>query len=285
MTEFRSRRGWLARLFPWLAHVVLASSLGCGVDDGVHQAALRDLRQQKQLVAERDGQLRARNLEFTMVKRRLDALEAEKMKVEGALTNANLSVNELSRAHAQAEERAAQFRKLVTQFRKMTESGKLKVEIRDNRMIVSLGDRILFDPGKTQVKPEGAETLKQVTTILKEIRGRDFQVAGHTDNAPIRSVRYRSNWDLSTARAVEVVNFMIAAGMESGRLSAAGYGDQAPVGSNETPDGRSQNRRIEITLMPNLDDLPPISDDAKVASPSATKVDVAPPSTAATKAK
>ena len=240
---------------------------GCGTNDQVHQAALRDLQQQKQLTAERDRQIQARDQELQALKRRLEEADARSRNVEKALANATKSMEDLARAQAQAEARAAQFRQLVAQFRKMTESGKLKVEIRDNRMIVSLGDRILFDPGKTQIKGEGADTLKQVTAILKEVRGRDFQVAGHTDNMPIRSARFRSNWDLSTARAVEVVNFMVGSGMEASRLSAAGYADQAPLGSNETSDGRTKNRRIEITLMPNLDDLPPIADDSKTASP------------------
>jgi chemotaxis protein MotB len=237
---------------------LVASSISCGVDDQVHQAALRDLHQQKKLVFDRNAALGARDAEIEALKKRVAALESEKTGVSSALTDAKKTMEDLLRAQAQAEARAGQFRTLVERFRKMTESGKLKVEIRDNRMIVSLGDRILFDAGKTQVKKEGAETLKQVTAILKEVGGRDFQVAGHTDNAPMKSARYRSNWDLSTARAVEVVNFMIASGMEPGRLSAAGYSDQAPVASNETADGRSSNRRIEITLMPNLDDLPPI---------------------------
>jgi chemotaxis protein MotB len=239
-------------------------SAACGVDDQTHQAALRDLQQQKHLVSQRDGMLQSRDRELDDLRKRLAALEAEKTGANSALANAKKTMDDLTRAQAQAEARAAQFRTLVEQFRKMTESGKLKVEIRDNRMIVSLGDRILFDPGKTQVKKEGAETLRQVTEILKQVRGRDFQVAGHTDNAPIRSARYRSNWDLSAARAVEVVNFMITSGMEPGRLSAAGYSDQAPVAPNDTPEGRTNNRRIEITLMPNLDDLPPIAfDEAK----------------------
>lgn len=248
--------------------------VGCAADDQVHQAALRDLQQQKQITAERDSQIQARDREIQALKRQLEEAESRSQNVQKALANATRSMEDLARAQAQAEARAAQFRKLVAQFRKMTEAGKLKVEIRDNRMIVSLGDKILFDPGKTQIKKEGAETLKQVTAILKDVQGRDFQVAGHTDNMPIRSARFRSNWDLSTARAVEVVNFMVGSGMESGRLSAAGYADQAPLGSNDTPDGRTKNRRIEITLMPNLDDLPPIADDAKsppAESPRAPK--------------
>jgi chemotaxis protein MotB len=244
-------------------------SAACGVDDHTHQAALRDLQQHKQLVSQRDGLLQSKDRELDDLRKRLAALETDKAGANSALANAKKTMEDLTQAQAQAEARAAQFRTLVEKFRKMTESGKLKVEIRDNRMIVSLGDRILFDPGKTQVKKEGAETLKQVTEILKQVRGRDFQVAGHTDNAPIRSARYRSNWDLSAARAVEVVNFMITSGMEPGRLSAAGYSDQAPVAPNDTPEGRTNNRRIEITLMPNLDDLPPIAaDDAKPGAAS-----------------
>lgn len=260
-----------ARLAYLIAVPALTLALSsCGVDDGVHQAALKDLQRQKQLAAEKDDQLRTRDAEIAELKRRLGSLDAERSGTSSELASAKRTMEDLKRAQAQAEARAAQFRKLVEQFRKMTESGKLKVEIRDNRMIVSLGDRILFDPGKKDLKKEGAETLQQVTEILKEVKERDFQVAGHTDNAPIRSPKFRSNWDLSTARAVEVVNFMVKSGMEANRLSAAGYADQAPIESNDTPDGRMKNRRIEITLMPNLDDLPPITaDDTKVAPSSA----------------
>jgi chemotaxis protein MotB len=247
-------------LLSWLICTAVYSA-ACGVDEHIHEAALRDAQKQKQLVSERDAAIQAKQREVETLRSRLAALETEKTGASNALASAKKTMEELERAQAQAEARAAQFRKLVEQFRKMTESGKLKVEIRDNRMIVSMGDKILFDPGKTQVKKEGAETLKEVTAILKAVTGRDFQVAGHTDNAPIRSARFRSNWELSTARAVEVVNFMIASGMEPTRLSAAGYSDQAPIAPNDTPEGRGSNRRIEITLMPNLEDLPPITAD------------------------
>ena len=88
-------------------------------------------------------------------------------------------------------------------------------------------------------------------------------MAGHTDNQPIKSKRFRSNWELSTQRAVEVVNFMIDSGMEPKRVSAAGYSDQSPVAPNDTPENKAKNRRIEITLVPNLDDLPPIDEALK----------------------
>jgi chemotaxis protein MotB len=196
-------------------------------------------------------------------------LETERQGLGGELEQANKRMEELRKAQAQAEARAAQFRKLVTQFKSLTDAGKLQVEIRENRMIVRLGDKILFDPGKTDLKPEGKEALTQVAAVLKEIPNRNYQVAGHTDNVPIKSKRFRSNWDLSTARAVEVTNYMIGAGMEPKRVSAAGYADQSPVVANDSPENMAKNRRIEITLVPNLDDLPPIDDALKGDTPGA----------------
>jgi chemotaxis protein MotB len=239
--------------------IALGVVVGCAADDGVHQAALRDLQHQKQLAVQRDREIRARDQEIQTLNRRLDEAETDRVGVQKALANATKSMEDLARAQTLSREREAEFRKLVARFRRMTEVGTLKVEIRDNRMIVSVGAQVLFDPGKTQLRKEGAEALAQITAVLKDVPERDFQVAGHTDNVAIRSARFRSNWDLSTARAVEVVNVMVANGMDAKRLSAAGYGDQAPIGPNANPEGRTKNRRIEIVLMPKLDELPTIS--------------------------
>jgi chemotaxis protein MotB len=277
-----------------LAGAMLAGSLaagamvgGCGVDEQIYNAAVKDRDEQKQKLSSTEGDLAkekaqhkkdvdSRDARVTVLTKKLESLgqdvsrlETERGTLGGELEQAQKRMEELRKAQAQAEQRAAQFRKLVTQFKALTDSGKLQVEIRENRMIVRLGDKILFDPGKTDLKPEGKDALNQVTTVLKEIPNRNFQVAGHTDNIPIKSVRFRSNWDLSTARAVEVVNFMISSGMEPKRLSAAGYADQAPVAPNDTVENKAKNRRIEITLVPNLDDLPPI-DDALKEAPTAS---------------
>jgi chemotaxis protein MotB len=129
-------------------------------------------------------------------------------------------------------------------------------------MLVKLADNILFDPGKTQLKKEGQDAIKEVSQILAGIQGRKFQVAGHTDDKPLgHHGPYKDNWELSTARAVEVVHFMVnEGGMPADRLSAAGFADQLPVAKNDTEDGRKQNRRIEIVLLPNIEDLPPMDD-------------------------
>ena len=260
---------------------------GCGVDEELYNATLKDRDSQKQKLAQTEGDLakertqhkkdvETREARIDVLSKKLSSLgqdvtrlESERGTLGGELEQAQKRMEELRKAQAQAEQRAAQFRKLVTQFKSLTEAGKLQVEIRENRMIVRLGDKILFDPGKTDLKGEGKDALSQVSSVLKEIPNRNFQVAGHTDNAPIKSARFRSNWDLSTARAVEVVNFMISTGMDPKRLSAAGYADQSPVAPNDTPDNKAKNRRIEITLVPNLDDLPPI-DDALKEAPTAS---------------
>ena len=105
-----------------------------------------------------------------------------------------------------------------------------------------------------------------MTQILAGIEGRKFQVTGHTDNIPIKSARFKSNWELSAQRAVEVTKLMISDGMDAKRLSAAGYADELPVAGNDTDEGRKKNRRIEIVVVPNIEDLPPMEDVAPKAS-------------------
>jgi chemotaxis protein MotB len=268
--------------------VSMTGVCGCGVDEGIYNAAVKDRDAQKAELAKTKADLEtekaahqkdleARDARAKMLSDKLLALgqdvsrlETERSGLGGELEQAQKRMEELKKAQAQAEARAAQFRKLVTQFKALTDSGKLKVEIRENRMIIALGDKILFDPCKTELTPEGKEALSQVTAVLKDMQNRNFQVAGHTDNVPIKSPKFRSNWDLSAARAVEVVNFMISAGLDGKRLSAAGYADMSPVAPNDTPENKAKNRRIEITLVPNLDDLPPIDDALKDAPAAAT---------------
>jgi len=269
-----------------LSLALSALGAGCGVDENVYNAAVKDRdakaealkKTQAELDAEKAAHIKEADRAAILAKKLtslgqdVSRLETERSGLGGELEQANKRMEELKKAQAQAEARAAQFRKLVTQFKTLTDAGKLKVVIRENRMIIALGDKILFDPGKTDLKPEGKDALTQVTGVLRALPNRNFQIAGHTDNAPIKSAKFRSNWDLSTARAVEVLNFMIGAGMEAKRVSAAGYADTSPVAGNDTPENKAKNRRIEITLVPNLDDLPPIDEalkdkEAAAASP------------------
>jgi chemotaxis protein MotB len=194
----------------------------------------------------------------------VDKLAHEKGQLDATLTDAKARLEELRKQKQAAEARAQVFRNLVAQLHSMIDAGKLKVIIRDGRMIIALPNDVLFDSGKTAIKPDGQAALAQVAQVLAGIGDRHFLVAGDTDDVPIHSSRFPSNWELSTARAVEVVKLLVDKGMKPELLAAGGYGQFDPVVANDTPEHRAQNRRIEIVLQPNLSDLPSLDGiDAK----------------------
>ena len=146
----------------------------------------------------------------------------------------------LRRVHAQAEQRNELYRTLVARLREAIGAGTLAVEVRKGKMLVKLGDAILFDPGQATLKSDGQRALRQVAQALKEIPERDFLVAGHTDNRPIKSSPYASNWELSTARAVTVVRFLQSEGVDPRRLAAAGYSEFDALADNDTRESRAR---------------------------------------------
>lgn len=172
-------------------------------------------------------------------------------------------LEELRKQKAAADARLSTFKNLLSKLRSMIDSGQLKVIIRDGRMIIALPNDILFDSGKVEVKKEGKAALEKVAQVLATVPDRDFLVAGHTDDVPIKTAQFPSNWELSTARAVEVVRFLITKGMSGKVLAAAGFAEFDPVVANDSTEHRAQNRRIEIVLQPNISDLPPLDDIAQ----------------------
>jgi chemotaxis protein MotB len=196
----------------------------------------------------------------------VDQLTSEKGQLAQVLADAKARLEELRKQKQAAEARAATFRNLVARLRSMIDSGQLKVVIRDGRMEIALPNDVLFDSGKTNIKTDGQTALAKVAQVLAGIPDRKFLVAGDTDNVPIHSSKFPSNWELSTARAVEVTKFLVQNGMKPEVLAAAGYGEWDPVVANDTPEHRAQNRRIEIVLQPNLSDLPPLDDLQKATS-------------------
>jgi chemotaxis protein MotB len=242
------------------------------------EAELRDANNQlKQVSEERDGlrhQLDDTSALAGELKKRLeklgqnvDKLTNEKGQLAQGLADAKTRLEELRKQKAAAEARAATFRNLIARLRSMIDSGQIKVVIRDGRMLIALPNDVLFDSGKTAVKPAGQAALTQIAQVLATITDRKFLVAGHTDDVPIHSSRFPSNWEISTARAVEVTKFLIEKGVKPEALAAAGYGEFDPVSPNDSVEHRAQNRRIEIVLQPNLSDLPPLDDLKSMSSP------------------
>ena len=143
-------------------------------------------------------------------------------------------------------------------------------QVRD-RLTINMVDRVLFDSGQAQVKPSGVEVLTQVGDVLNKISDKQIRIEGHTDNVPISSKlqnRFKTNWELSTARATTVVRHLIdRGGVARQHLSAVGYADTQPLASNDSEVGRSSNRRIEIVLYPK--DLKDIAGQVKTNTATA----------------
>jgi len=219
------------------------------------------------VVAKLRGQLKRYKGQTAFLTRRLEALgekvgavtsmsAKEKAALAKKLAVTRLRLAQMEAARTKALARLGRLRALLKRFAALIKSGKIQVKLRDGRMVVVLSSKVLFAPGKTFVKPLGRKAIAEITGVLKAVTGRQFQVAGHTDNIPMRWGRYRSNWALSTARAVAVVRLMIKSGMPGSQLSAAGYGQFSPVKPNTTATNKAENRRIEIVLQPRLDELP-----------------------------
>lgn len=181
---------------------------------------------------------------------------ADKSKLASSIEEMQQALEELTARKAAAEARMQEYRDLLDRFAELIDAGKLQVRIAEGRMIVQLATDILFASGSAALSKDGAKAVEEVAAVLATIPDRTFQVEGHTDNDPIRSQQYPSNWELASGRAINVVKAMVGAGMPPDRVSAASYGEYDPVDTNRTPEGKAANRRIQIVVMPDLSSLP-----------------------------
>jgi chemotaxis protein MotB len=159
------------------------------------------------------------------------------------------------------------YRKLVADLARLADDPLLKgrIEVREEKrgVVVALSEAFFFQSGSADLQRGTGPLLDIVARKLKG-QGFDVMVEGHTDNVPIRSTKYRSNWELSTARATSVISFFLdQVGFDASRLAAAGYGEHKPVATNDTPEGRTRNRRVDIVV------VPPTSMETASESPTA----------------
>ncbi len=229
-----------------------------------------EVSQQKATILRLEGEVEALDGQVKSLKAELERKEAalndlreqntsmlsNQEGLKGEIDRMKSALEELERRKAETEARMKEFKDLVSRFRKMIDAGTLDVRIVNGRMVVVLATDILFGSGSATLSKEGKAALSEVAAILATIEGRDFQIEGHTDNVPIGSDRFPSNWYLASARAIGVVEHMISAGMPADRLSAASYGEFKPVDTNNTKEGKAKNRRIEIVVVPDLSQMP-----------------------------
>jgi chemotaxis protein MotB len=161
-------------------------------------------------------------------------------------------------AKKESDKRLASIADFQKKFSDMVGTGKLKVGGRRGNLILELPSEVLFPSGSADLSKSGELNVLQVGLILKEMPDRRFLVVGHTDSAPLNGSIYKDNWELSTARSLTVVRFLVQAGMKAENLIPAGEGEHDPISSNSTGEGRQRNRRIEIILLPAITELPPL---------------------------
>lgn len=231
---------------------LLASLAACSPSRKELQAELDETRaqlegsqEQRVTLEERIGQLEQEIADRQEV---IAHLEADKAGMSQEL-------DALRDEQRRRQEELRTFKELFGRLRALIDAGTIQVSFRKGRMIVELPSAVLFDSGKTELKPDGKAAIEKLVEALGSVAHRDLVIAGHTDNVPIKTRRYENNWELSTQRAVVVVGYMIEKGFPADHLAAAGYGEMDPIADNGTEEGKAKNRRIEIQLMPDLGEL------------------------------
>lgn len=270
--------------FIWF--VSLLSVLGCGYSEDewqaqlekynqlnrthqeeqtAHQKTREELAAVQKRVADLTSQLKRMGVNLDELNRELEATGTEKEQLAANLENLKRALAEYQARAAQLERIRQRFELLRDRLQKLTNLG-LKVEIRRNRMVIRLPGDVLFASGKDDLKPEGQQVLSAVAEVIrtdKSLSARYYQVAGHTDNKPLKGGRFGDNWGLSVMRARQVVIFLVRAqdakggggALDENKLHAAGYGETDPAVSNDSEDGRQQNRRVELVIMPDVEEM------------------------------
>lgn len=186
----------------------------------------------------------------------LVATTKDRGKLKASLEDMQKAMEEMRQRQAEQKQRLQEFEDLNKRFKKLTDAGALTVQFIDGKMVVSLGSDVLFPSGSAKLSAAGLSAVKEVTAQLKDIPGKRYQIEGHTDNVPIATAVFPSNWELASARALNVTRTMIEAGMPPERVSAASFGDTSPRQKNDTAEGKAANRRIAIVVVPDLSTLP-----------------------------
>ena len=201
--------------------------------------------------------------EIEDLKRKLTERGVNLDNLSASLEQQRKALEEYRRRAEQLDQIRKRFELLKQKLQKLTELG-LKVEVRDNRMLIQLPGDVLFDSGREKLKKEGEDILRQIAEVIRndaELSKREFQVAGHTDAVPLAGGQFKDNWGLSAMRARSVLKFITdpvdkgGGGLDSRNWSAAGYAETDPVATNETDEGKKKNRRVELVVVPNVEEM------------------------------
>lgn len=231
--------------FTALALGVALAGFGCGgVSEEQYKAAEADAAKYKKSYEDQSAALTAANA-------KIDSLNAKVTSLQQANATAQAQVQSTSAQNADLEA-------MTAALAAETAAGRIQVAELAGLVTIKLQEKVLFPSGSAKLHKEGQAELKKVAATLKNVQGRVFRVAGFTDDIPIKTAMFPSNWELSTARALAVVHFFEANGIPGVQLAAVGFGKFQPSVPNDSAEHRAQNRRIEIGLAPPLAALPAV---------------------------
>jgi len=184
---------------------------------------------------------------ITELRQKTADLENENARLKGEIANLQKTkVEEVQKTSKTYEDMLEKMKSEISQ-------GQVTISELKGKLTVNMVDAILFDSGKAEVKPQGLAVLQKVIDILKTVKDKAIRIEGHTDNVQISGAltrRYPTNWELSSARAINVARYLQQQGIDPTVLSAVAYGEYHPVAGNDTEEGKAKNRRIEIILVP-----------------------------------
>jgi chemotaxis protein MotB len=175
---------------------------------------------------------------------------------EAKISSMNRQVTGLEQTNATLEQKNDDYKQMNAALAADSAAGMVEIANLSGLVTIRLPEKLLFTPGSAVIVKGGKAELKKVAAAMKGVTGRVFYVAGNTDNKPIKTKQFPSNWELSTARAVSVVKFFISEGIDPKTLGVAGYAQYHPLASNDTAEGRAKNRRIDIAMAPPPSELP-----------------------------
>lgn len=198
------------------------------------------LSEKEQKIKELENELKSKNAQITEIKTEISGLSKEK----------SLAIEEKDKAVAELKKT---YTNLVDELKDEIKKGEIAVTQLRDKLSLSMVDKILFDSGSADVKKDGKKVLDRVAEILRKVTDKQIRIEGHTDNVKIGpriAMKFPTNWELSNARATNVVKYLQEKGVDPKFLSPAGYAEYKPIESNDTEEGKSKNRRIEIVLIP-----------------------------------
>lgn len=245
---------------------------GCGHSEEEWQAKLRENQNlQNQLNAEKsahkkvDDELSDAQAQVEQLRQRLSKAGVDLSNLNADLAEQKAALEKLRRDKEQLDDIRKRFELLKQKLEALTKLG-LSVTVRKNRMMIQLPGDVLFDSGRVDLKNDGKDILVKVADVIRNdaaLNARSFQVAGHTDDKPLGGGPYKDNWGLSVMRAREVLKYLITptaekaggGGLPPDHWSAAGYGETDPIAPNDTPDNMRKNRRVELVVLPNVEEM------------------------------